>query len=195
MDFSSIPDEIKLFIISYLPLHKLISDNPLPIFNEYIMNYINTKLLLDNYNAGYLSKSIYKDILFDKAKEIAFNIADEFIKETEKIGGPIITNDTEPIISLNILFKFTRVGRHYNGNTRDINYSLSSYGVFNNSFTWYYNQTLLTLKYSKENIRNEIWRIIIKNIDYSDTTLDIKSMELVKTNILNTNNEILIKYI
>ncbi len=195
MDFSSIPDEIKLFIISYLPLQKLISDNPLPIFNEYIMNYINTKLLLDNYNAGYLSKSIYKDILFDKAKEIAFNIADEFIKETEKIGGPIITNDTEPIISLNILFKFTRVGRYYNGNTRDINYSLSSYGVFNNSFTWYYNQTLLTLKYSKENIRNEIWRIIIKNIDYSDTTLDIKSMELVKTNILNTNNEILIKYI
>ncbi len=195
MDFSSIPDEIKLFIISYLPLQKLISDKILPIFNEYIMNYINTKLLLDNYNAGYLSKSIYKDILFDKAKEIAFNIADEFIKETEKIGGPIITNDTEPIISLNILFKFTRVGRYYNGNTRDINYSLSSYGVFNNSFTWYYNQTLLTLKYSKENIRNEIWRIIIKNIDYSDTTLDIKSMELVKTNILNTNNEILIKYI
>jgi hypothetical protein len=200
MDLSCIPYEIKQIIISYLPIYKLITGNQIQIFDEYIMDYINTQLLKDMYIAGRLYNSIYQNIIFDKLEEIASYIADEFIKETNKIGGPIINqiinNQMEPIISLKIVFKFTTIGKYYHGSTDNINYSLSSYGVYNNSCTWFYNQTICCFDYSKENIQNEIWRIIIKNMDFSDTTVDIKSMELIKTNINNTCIEqLLIKFI
>ena len=205
MDLTCIPDEIKLIIISYLPLNKLITDEPLPIFHEYIMNYINTKLLTNMYYAGRLYNSdIYSDIVYNKLNEISSNITTRFIKEIDEIGGPINTNNinnniniiNKPIISLKIIFKFTKVGKHYNSFTGDIKYSLSSFGMCDNSCSWFYNDSISAFEYNEENIQNEIWRILIKNVDCSDTTIDIKSMEMIKTEFLNdTNSNILIKFI
>ena len=198
MNLSCLPDEIKLIIISYLPISKLLASEPLPIFNEYIMYYINTQLLKDMYKSGYLYKSpIYSDIIYDKINQIAENIAQGFIKEITNIGGPTSVNSVSTkIISLRIKFTFTRVGRYFQGSTDDFMYSLSTYGISENSCTWMYNNFQYGFQYSDENIKNEIWRILIKNMDHSDTTIDIKSMELIKTDIFDEkNNIVLIKFI
>ena len=197
MDLGSIFYEIKLIIINYLPINKLISDNPPPIFHEYIMNYINKNILINMYVSGRLYKNdIYHDIVYGKVNEISSNITQQFIKAVDEIGRPTrIFNESMPIISLKILFKFTTVGKFYNGNTNDIKYCLSNYGIYDNYCTWRYNDFAFTFEYTKENIHNEIMRILIKNMDYSDTTVDITNMELIKTDLLETNCNILFKFI
>jgi hypothetical protein len=155
------------------------------------------------YTGRLYNSDTYRYIIYDKLDEISSNITTRFIKEVDEIGGPINNNininninNKKLIISLKIIFKFTTVGKYYNGYTGDIKYSLSSYGMYDNSFTWFYNDTISTFEYNEENIQNEIWRILIKNVDYSDTTIDIKSMEMVKTEFLNdTNCNVLIKFI
>jgi len=199
MDITCIPEEIKLMIISYLPIYKLIN-NPVPIFHEYIIHYINTQLLTNMYVSGRLLRSdIYCDIVYDKMKEMSSSITKQFMKATSDIGGTInpFNSDSKIVISLKITFKFTKVGKCYNSNTKDIKYSLSSYGSLNDSScTWFYNDTVSAFKYTEENIKNEIWRILIKNMDHSDTTIDIKSMEMVKTDLMNADNyNVLIKFI
>ena len=118
------------------------------------------------------------------------------MKMVDNIGGPVsIINESAQIISLKIIFKFTTVGKFYNSNTNDIKYSLSSNGIYENSCMWTYNDFIYTFDYTEENIHNEIWRILIKNMDLSDTTVDIKSMEMIKTNLLENNSNILFKFI
>lgn len=194
---NNIPDEIKLIVISYLPFHKLIMDNPPQIFHEYIIHYINTQLLTNMYISGILYESnIYNNIINNKACEISSNITTKFMKAVKEIGGPIkIINENTPIISLNIVFKFTTVGKFFNSSTADIKYSLSTYSIYNNHCTWVYNDTIYHFKYTEENIKNEIWRILVKNMNYSDTTVDIKSMEMIKTDLWNNNSTILFKFI
>ena len=197
MDFSNIPYEIKLIIINYLPISKLIIDNPPPIFHEYIMHYINTKLLTDMYISGCLCNSdIYNKIIYNKIDEISSSITKKFIKVVEEIGGPSnIMDETMPIISLKIIFKFTTIGKYYISSTDDIHYSLSSYSIYNNHCMWRYNNTVFNFKYTEDNIKNEIVRVLIKNMNYSDTTVDIKSMEIIKTDLWENENDILFKFI
>jgi hypothetical protein len=67
MNISYLPDEIQLIIINYLPMHKLILNDIPILFHEYIMNYINTKLITDMYNIGYIYKfSTYQNIIDNK---------------------------------------------------------------------------------------------------------------------------------
>ncbi len=189
MDLINLPDEIKLIIIGYLPITKLVSDNPLPIFDEYIINYINNRVLTNMYYTGFLyRRSIYSDMVYDKIKEIADMIGEQFIKETNMIGGPInilnqeLNQELNTIISLVIIFKFSTVGKRYNGSRDDINYCLTNSSLANNSCSWCYDGTMSCFEYTDKNIKTEIFRILIKNIDYSDTIVDIKCMELIKTN-------------
>ena len=195
MNLSCIPYEIKLIIINYLPIYKLIIDNPPPIFHDIIMHYINTKILTDMYISGILCKNdIYCDIINNKVGEISSNITKKFMRAVEEIDGPSsIINENIPIISLKIIFKFTTVGKFYISNTDDIKYSLSSYSIYNNYFTWRYNDYTCTLEYTEENIQNEIFRILIKNMNYSDTTVDIKSMEMIKTDLWDNDSDVLFK--
>ncbi len=197
MDISCIPYDIKLIIMNYLPINTLIIDNPPKIFHNYLINYINKQLLTNMYVAGILyENNIYNIIINNKVNEISQNITDKFMKAVDEIGGPsLVYNQTAPIISLKIIFKFTEVGESYTGNTRDIDYRISSYSLYNNCCTWIYNYKYCTLEYNKQNIQNEICRILIKNMNISDTTIDIKSMEMVKTNISETYNIFLFKFI
>ena len=43
MDISCMPYDIKLIIMSYLPINMLIIDNPPKIFHDYIIHYIKPK--------------------------------------------------------------------------------------------------------------------------------------------------------
>ena len=197
MNLIYLPYEIKLMIIDYFPLTKQIIDNPPPIFHDYIINYINTKLLTNMYISGLLcTNDIYYDIISDKLENISSDITNKFMNAVKDIGGPIgIINENMPIISLKIIFKFTTVGNYYNSDTNDIKYSLSSYSIYNNYFTWFYKDTRYNIEYTEENIHNEIVRILIKNMNFSDTTVDIKSMEMIKTDLWNTYNDVLFKFI
>jgi hypothetical protein len=197
MNLSCLPYEIKLKIIDFIPLTKQIVDNPPPIFHDYIINYINTKLLKNMYISGILcTNDIYNDIISAKLENISLNITNKFMNAVQEIGGPVgMINENMPIISLKIIFKFTTVGNYYNSDTNDIKYSLSSYSIYNNYCTWVYNDTTFNMIYTKESIHNEIWRILIKNMNYSDTTIDIKSMEMVKTDLWDNYNDVLFKFI
>jgi len=197
MNLSCLPYDIKLIIIDYMPLNKNIIDNPPPIFHDYIINYINKKLLTNMYISGLLcTNNIYDNIISDKLEQIASGITKKFMNAVHKIGGPIqIISENMPIISFKITFKFTTVGKYYNSDTNDIKYSLSSYSIYNNYFTRLYNDNIMNIEYTESNIQNEIWRILIKNMDYSDTTIDIKSMEIIKTDLWETYNDVLFKFI
>lgn len=195
---SCLPDELKLHIISFLPIHKLITEKPLPIFHEHIMHYINTQLLKDMYIAGLLyRKDMYNNILYEKVNDIAGKMTHTFMKETERIGGPITySGNSTKIISLRILFTFTKVGRRFNGPTDDYEYSLSTNGLQQNYCTWMTRQFQCGIKYNEKSIQCEILRILIKNMDCCDTTINIKKMELVEADIFNDrDNIILVRFI
>ena len=85
MDLSILPEEIQLHILSFIPIRKLITDNPPPIIDEYILYYIDTQLLNDNYIAGCLYESdiYYKDVCI-KVNEISLKMSKLFMKETDK---------------------------------------------------------------------------------------------------------------
>ena len=75
MDLSCIPYEIKLIIINYLPINKLIIDNPPPIFHDYIIHYIDKHVLTDMYISGLLcTNDIYNDIINNKVDEFSSDI-------------------------------------------------------------------------------------------------------------------------
>ncbi len=195
MNIINMPYSIKLIIMNYLPINMLIIDDPPQMIYDHIIHYINTKLLTNMHTAGLLLiNNIYKDIVYDKLDKISQNIANKFMKAVDDIGGPIkYNNETMPIISLKIIFKFTKVGKFYKGDTSDIKYCISSYGIYDNYCTWFYNYKYNTFEYKNENIKNEIYRILIKNMDLSDTIVDINSMEIIKTNLSETENNILYK--
>jgi hypothetical protein len=157
------------------------------------------------YNSGYLYESdIYYEIIKNKLNEISFNITKKYMELVDYIGGPVnINNNDAPmtIIRLNILLTFTTVGNQYMGCTKDHEYKLSSYSNFNdNEFNYIYYQKMFHYKYNETNIKNAIYKILLQQMSYSDTTVDIKSMEIIKTSYSdnNFNNEIktlMIKYI
>jgi hypothetical protein len=85
-----LPYEIKMMIISYLPCYKFIkidTNDILPIFNEYIMYYINNKLLTDNYSNCYLYNcKLYRNMKqFQELLELEMNKnkVNEDIKQNE----------------------------------------------------------------------------------------------------------------
>jgi hypothetical protein len=185
-------------------MYKLISDEIPILFHEHIMNYINTKLITDMYNSGVLYESnIYYEIIKNKLDEISFNITKKYMELVDSIGGPVNINNNAPmsLIRLNILLTFTTVGNHYMGSTKDHEYKLSSYSNFyDNEFNYFYYQKMFHYQYNETNIKNAIYKILLQQINYSDTTVDIKSMEIIKTSYSdnNFNNEIktlMIKYI
>ena len=211
MNISCLPDEIQLIIINYLPMHKLISDNIPILFHEYIMNYINTKLITNMYNIGYIYKfSIYQNIIDNKLEELALNITKKYMELIDSIGGPInlnnivqkghINNSTISIIRLNLLLTYTTVGKYYNSSTEDKIFRLSSFNNFYDNIIHFYYYREVSVEYNEQSIKKTIICIFLQLMDYSDTTVDIKSMEIVKTSYSDKylNNEIktlMIKYI
>ncbi len=201
----TLPDEIKLIIIKFLPLYKLITDNTLPIFNEYIMNYINTKLLTDNYINGCLYKcELYRDIIDNKLIDITKSIAKKFMEYSKGIVFLNFNNPTPiSIISVIIIFKFTTVGKHFNGSTDDILFKLSNSNMgYSGICSVIFYGTSNYIDYNEYDIQNKLYCVLTRNIDLSDTTVDIKKMEMIKinypsgfSNYHDYNEEVLIKFI
>jgi len=192
MNISILPEEIQLHIISFIPMCKLITDNPPPIINEYILYYIENELLKDNYIAGclYASNIYYKNVLL-KVNEISLKMAKLFMKETDKIGGLVhIFNTDSEIISFEIIFKFTTVGKYFNGFKDYIKFSLSNYLINRDQCTGFYLDTTYGINYNEKSIRENIYRILFKNMHCSDTTIDIKSIQMIKHQL---NTKTLIK--
>ncbi len=187
MDLSILPDEIKSHIISFIPMYKLITDNPPAIIDEYILYYIDTQLLNDNYIAGCLYESnIYYKNVCQKVNEISLKMANLFMKETDKIGGLVhIFNTDAPIISFEIIFGFTTIGKCFNGLKNDIKFSLTNYLINRGQCTGFYLDTTYGIDYNEKSITENICRILCKNMHCSDTTIDIKSIQMFKCQ-LNT---------
>jgi hypothetical protein len=146
MNISILPEEIQLHIISFIPMCKLITDNPPPIINEYILYYIENELLKDNYIAGclYASNIYYKNVLL-KVNDLPFP---------------------------------------------DIKFSLSNYLINRDQCTGFYLDTTYGINYNEKSIRENIYRILFKNMHCSDTTIDIKSIQMIKHQL---NTKTLIK--
>jgi hypothetical protein len=192
MDLSILPDEIKSHIISFIPMYKLITDNPPAIINEYILYYIDTQLLKDNYIAGclYESNIYYKDVCI-KVNEISLKMAKLFMKETDKIGGLVHRVNTDSqIISFEIIFKFTTIGKYCNGSKNDIKFSLTNYLINRGQCTGFYLDTTYGIDYNEKSITEDICRILFKNMYSGDTTIDIKSIQMIKHQL---NTKTLIK--
>lgn len=205
----TLPDEIKLIIISYIPCYKFITKdacNILPIFDKYIKDYINNKLLTDNYCNGRLYNSkLYKKIIETKLKDITLSITKKFMEHSNGIVWLNFDNPA-PIYSINliIIFTFTKVGNYFSGSIDDVKFQLSNTNYFDYSnicnITFYGKSTYIN--YNENDIQNKLYNVLIRNMDLSDTTIDIKKMELIKTiypnGFINYNqsyDELLIKYI
>jgi hypothetical protein len=204
----TLPYEIKIMIIKYLPCYKFITKDTtsiLPIFNEYIMDYINKNLLTDNYCNGYLyCNKLYRDIIEKKMFNIISSIVNKFMEYSNGIIYLDFNNPT-PIhtININIIFKFTTVGKYFAGSTDDVVFKLSNSNIGYPdicSVTFFGTSTFIN--YNENDIQNKLYSVLIRNMDISDTILDIKKMEIIETiypngfsNYNDFNDKVLIKYV
>ena len=206
------PNEIQELILSYVPINKLIKKNEIneihPMIDNIIKNYIKNHLLSDMYQSSFiLTMPLYSKMLKDRLFKLAFSYVNDFMKSVSKysVGNSInMFNHFEtPIttISFIITFKFIRVGQYYNGDTSDKTYTLTNLGCMDNRCAIYYYNKLRDIKYNEAIITFEIYNILLRQMDYSDTTTHIISMKLIKTHYPtgikeeNKAEELLIKYI
>ncbi len=201
----TLPYEIKKIIINYLPFYKLSTNNILPIFNECIIDYINNKLLIDNYiNGNLYNNELYRHIIDNKLIDITKSITKKFMEYSNGIVF-LNFNSPAPISTINIIikFKFTTVGKYFSGSTNDIVFKLSNSNMFYpNICSVIFYGTSTYIDYDENDIQNKLFNILIRNMNLSDTIVDIKSMEIIRTNYPNGfsnyndyNEKVLIKYI
>jgi hypothetical protein len=189
--FIILPDEIKKIILDKLPIQDYLKKDEINIPNiihEYITEYIEGNLLSDMSKSGYLNNTIkYKKIVRDNVNKLALKYAEKFIYYANThSGGVVYLNnyiDKEVnVISLNIIFKFTKVGNYYSGSTDESNFIISNDGwnYVNKCSRIYYNTTIF-IDYTEDSIKSAIYNVLLRQMDYSDTTEDIKSMKIIKT--------------
>jgi hypothetical protein len=189
--FISLPDEIKKMILHKLPIEYYLEKDEITttsIINEYITEYIEGNLLSDMSKSGYLNNTIlYKKIVRDNVNKLALYYATKFIYYANTHSGGVVhlnkyIDKEVNVISLNIIFKFTKVGNYYSGSTDESNFIISNDGwnYINKCSKIYYNTTIF-IDYTEDSIKAAIYNVLIRQMDYSDTTEDIKSMKIIKT--------------
>lgn len=181
-----IPIEIKQIIIKYICPNKLINQNDTiinPIIDEHIKNYITNDLLKNLCISSYLMvNSYYKQLIKDKLKELALYYTKEFIKQCEIYSNNSVNNTSVNIISFNITFKFVKVGKYFNGSTDDTVFRLSNVILDNNICNITFYNSIRYIDNNEEYIKNELYKIFIRHLSFSDTMHEIKSMDMCRTN-------------
>jgi hypothetical protein len=189
--FISLPDEIKKIILHKVPIEYYLEKDEINIPNiidEYILEYIEGNLLSDMSKSGYLNNTIlYKKIVRDNVNNLALYYTNKFIYYANTHSGGIVhlnkyIDKEVNVISLNIIFKFTKVGNYYMGSTEGSNFIISndSWNYENKCSKIYYNTTIF-IDYTEDSIKNAIYNVLLRQMDNSDTTEDIKSMKIIKT--------------
>jgi hypothetical protein len=200
----NLPTELCSKIISYISIEYLLDNEssipPSDIIDERIINYINNKLLSDMLISGYLlNNQFYKDIVNNKLDEIILNYTNIFMNYVNINGGIINYNNNSSLISLNFEYTYTTIGEFFNSNTDDYCVNLSNYSHFDNHCSMCIFNRVFNILYDENNIKQAIHHIIKRNMNVSDTTCNIKSIKIVKSNLLNDiineNNTVLIKLI
>ncbi len=185
--FSSLPDEIKKIILDKLPIKMLVDKDSTKIINiidEYIKEYIETKILYNMSKSGYLYNTIlYKTLVRYNIDKLSLYYAKKFIlysKGLVNLNNYLDKNVN--IISLKIIFKFTKIGNIYSGSNEDSVFIISNecFGDINKCNTTYYNTTLF-IDYEEDYIKSSIYNVLIREMDISDTKKDIKSIQIINT--------------
>jgi hypothetical protein len=127
---NTLPTEIKYLIISHIPIKNLVSayDTEVnPIIDNYIKDYIDTKLLTDASTFTFLRKTnLYEEIVYIKIHTLAKTIAKDFIQMCDDMKDLPVSESTERFVSLTI--KYRDEVQPFNNNIKSIiRYKLGDY--------------------------------------------------------------------
>lgn len=182
VNITNIPEDTINCVLQLVPIPNLVGRKETVVnetIDRYIKKYINEKLMTDLYTTGYLKQHpLYANLVTSKLEEFAGNIAHKYVEM-----APIIIFDKSfpsfTTTSLEIKFKYDRVGSQFKSNTQDFKYVITNMSIYNDGYCVTYHDGILSIEPSEKSIADSISELFAKEVQWSDTTTKIVSMEIV----------------